>query len=311
MRVENFSSSQYQPKINNKNNKNNICYQVNNFSSPNSAKYTSFGICFVPPLIVVQPSYDDDDERPTYHDHNILGKSFFHKNCYLGHYGEVKQDLKKYPLSANSKDDYGNRPIHDARKYSNIVELLLNDENIDVNAQNNYGETFLMRSMEENIEKTIKIGIKSERIDFSLKDKYNNGYSYYIGKIENEQLRIRAEKIMNARLEGKDPKEELRTDLHKACASGDEEKVIELMANPETNVNAEDFDGVRPIHEAVKYPRILKLFLNDERVDLAAVDDFENSAMDKSFKENKKSYFMLLTNRNYQKASRARRMGKY
>jgi ankyrin repeat protein len=86
----------------------------------------------------------------------------------------IENILAHSSVDVNAQNNNGNTVLMWSvnNEYENIVELLLNHPGIDVNVQNNTGQTALMGSARYGYEKCLKLLLNHPGINVNLQDKW-------------------------------------------------------------------------------------------------------------------------------------------
>jgi ankyrin repeat protein len=147
--------------------------------------------------------------------------TLLHWATYNRHYEIVQLLLKQLEININAQDRYGNTPLHLAAKkdYSEIVQLLLRQETINVNAQNRYGNTPLHSAVMANSYESANFLLNHPGIKIETKDNGGN------------------------------------TPLHRAVFE-DNIEFTELLLNHSADVNATDNNGNTPLFLTIYYNHI-------------------------------------------------------
>lgn len=88
---------------------------------------------------------------------DMLEDTALHLACNRGHINIIKFLLTMPELDINNQNEHGQTALLLATEYENIVKLLLATPNIDVNIQDNYGTTALIRAVMCNNEHSVKL----------------------------------------------------------------------------------------------------------------------------------------------------------
>ncbi|MDD5139305.1 MAG: ankyrin repeat domain-containing protein [Verrucomicrobiales bacterium] len=166
----------------------------------------------------------------------LCGKFDIHNAARHGEIRKIKMLLWLNPDLVNSKDIYGNTPLHIAANGGSVDELaLLVDYKADVNAKSNNGGTPLL-------------------------------FASYANRQDEAEWLLAHKADINA----KNDKGE--TPLQKAAALNNKDMVEMLLAN-KADVNAKDNDGMTPLHWAAKYAKkdLVELLLTN-KADINARD---------------------------------------
>jgi len=166
----------------------------------------------------------------------MLQSSNLIKVCKTGDKEACKAILENEDVDVNLQNKYGDTALIGAayNGYTEIVELLLAHPEIDVNAQNAYGITALINAAENGRTGIVKVLLAHPEIDVNLQDVYGC------------------------------------TALIEAAEQGHTEIVKMLLAHPDIDVNTQDEYGSTALYWATKrrHTKIIKLLLAHPDVDV-------------------------------------------
>ncbi len=189
---------------------------------------------------------------------------------------ELAKKLLAEGVNVNAKDKYGYTALmwaaRDGRKET--LELLLEQENIDINAKNNdengNGMTALMWAACGYWKETLELLLKQENIDINAKNDGGNTalmIALYNEEDDNVELLLKQESI--------------DITLHFAARWGDEEIVELLLKQENIDINEKDDGGGTALITAayLGFKDIVELLLKQDNIDVNARNDASMTAL--------------------------------
>ena len=173
----------------------------------------------------------------------------------------MARELISYGVDVNTKDRYGNSPLHYASNSGNVeVATLLRDRGANVNAQNKAGITPLESAlMSGQIEMVKSFFNRDNKPDKSDVDKSTDSLRYAIIDGDVDKVKSSLDKGVNPNASD----EFGIIPLHYAVASGNT-KSIQLLLDKGADINARDKHGQTVLHLALRgdKPEVVKFLLD-------------------------------------------------
>jgi len=150
-------------------------------------------------------------------------------------------------IEVNRKNLRGGTPLHGYFRKLEILALLLADERVDVNMENDSGDTAFMSMCASGYLKEVKMMLADERVWVNALDK--QGLSSFFKCCAQHKKSMVELLLTNPRIDPNFATTRGRTALHDACAD-DPEIAKLLLADERVSVNTRDHDGVTPFETA-------------------------------------------------------------
>lgn len=183
------------------------------------------------------------------------------------------KELLNSGIDINSQNEYGDTPLYEASitNHIEIVELLLSYPNIVINAQSDRGATALFVSSSNNHIGIVELLLAHPEIDINIANKEGLTPLHVSSRFNNIEvvklLLSRPEINVNTIATEKVYKE---TPLHSATERVNIEVVEMLLDHPDIDPNIKNKDQDTPFFLACKFGNIdiLKLFLKYDNIDV-------------------------------------------
>lgn len=189
-----------------------------------------------------------------------------HWACFHSHIDILLFLMAQEDMDWNVKDNCGNAPIHFACSGGNVkvLELLLRLD-VDLMAQNNYDEHFMITAAQAGQEEAIKL-LLDAGVDGFITDSFNVSSLHYsclkgYSSIVSVLLNLATEQQVNQATVFGMP-------IHLAVEYNESEALQVLLADPKVNVNAPNQFNNSPLYISAQngYAESFELLLRDPRV---------------------------------------------
>ncbi|ETS77830.1 hypothetical protein PFICI_09892 [Pestalotiopsis fici W106-1] len=202
-------------------------------------------------------------------------------------------------LSSTHKDNEGSTPLHIASDYNylNIVNKLLSQNELIVNAQNNEKETPLHLVCKKGHLDVVQRLIGCPGIELNFQSA-SSATPLFLA-VENEHLEVVTKLLGETGIDINAPDHWESTPLHVACREGYLELAKKLINAKEIELNAKDFFTRTPIFWAFARQnlKVVQTLLNQTGLDLGATDYAERTALHEASEIGSLEIVEMITNR--------------
>ncbi|KAL7946987.1 ankyrin repeat-containing domain protein [Trichoderma barbatum] len=209
--------------------------------------------------------------------------------------------LQQKNIDINASDQYGDKILHlaVAAGKSGVVELLLENPDIDINADNRCGDKALHIAVKAVQRDVLKLLLRKTGIDINAGDSFGYKALYLAAKKGHsamvDLLLTKSDIDINARcgLEG-------FTALYRAVEAGSRDAVELLLKRDEIDINARVGWGTTPLHRAAEQGQMemVQLLLAKGKIDLNVQDGSGATALKRALYRGRNDIVKLLFSRN-------------
>ena len=244
--------------------------------------------CYTGHLDVVE--YLSSNTLCDVHGKDKFGWTALHLAAEGGHLEVVKHLVENKGCDINVKSNNNQTPLHIAyqRNWNVGIDLLMNKPSCDVNVQDSDGNTLLHLACKRGDTSMIKQLISHPKCDINFLNKKNETPLHLVIISRYNRAPAIVELLLKTnKCDVSIPDKDGNTLLHQACqrvSSYDSLQLVKLLtASPVCDINAENNEGVRPIHLAAEHGNLgVVCHLVNCGCDLTATDKHGNTPMDYS-----------------------------
>ncbi|KAL7273230.1 hypothetical protein RUND412_003934, partial [Rhizina undulata] len=202
---------------------------------------------------------------------NTFGWTPIHSIARHGYSEGLKLLLEQEDVDLNAKDNNGWTPLYFAtfEGHEKTVRLILECENVDVNAKNNENWTPLYFAANKGHERMVKLLLEHEAVDLNVRGGLNSMTPLNVAAHEGHEAVVRL--LLEREGVELNAKDSLgRTPLYIAACEGHDVVVRVLLEQEGVDLNAECSPGWTPLFVATRkgHEKVLRLLLEQEGVDL-------------------------------------------